>query len=44
MQEWVCDERKKGIANEFKYFFDPNGGNVVGRNSKSMQFFFVENC
>jgi hypothetical protein len=25
-------------------FFYPNGGNVVERNSKSMQFFFLENC
>jgi hypothetical protein len=23
---------------------DPNGGNVAERNSKSMQFFFLENC
>jgi membrane carboxypeptidase/penicillin-binding protein PbpC len=29
---------------KFYLFFDPNGGNVAGRNSKSMQFFFLENC
>jgi hypothetical protein len=23
---------------------DPNGGNVEEQNSKSMQFFFLENC
>jgi hypothetical protein len=23
---------------------DPNGGNVVEKNSKSKQFFFLENC
>jgi hypothetical protein len=23
---------------------NPNGGNVAKRNSKSMQFFFLENC
>jgi hypothetical protein len=23
-------------------FFDPNDGNVAGRNSKSMRFFFLE--
>jgi hypothetical protein len=42
-----CDERKNGIANEFQMDLenvDPNGGNVVERNSKSMQFFFLENC
>jgi hypothetical protein len=26
----------------YYYFFDPNGGNVAERNSKSMQFFFLE--
>jgi hypothetical protein len=36
--EWVCDERKNGIANKFQFFFNPNGGNVAERNSKSMQF------
>jgi hypothetical protein len=35
---------KKGIANEVQFFFDPNGGNVAGRNSKFMQFFFLEKC
>jgi hypothetical protein len=28
----------------FNLFFYPNGGNVAERNSKSMQFFFLENC
>jgi hypothetical protein len=37
-------KEKKGSANKFQIFSDPNGGNVVGRNSKSMQFFFLENC
>jgi hypothetical protein len=37
-------KEKKGIANEFQIFFDPKGGNVEGRNSKSMQFLFLENC
>jgi hypothetical protein len=36
-------KEKKGIANEFQKKFDPNGGNVAERNSKSMQFFFLEN-
>jgi hypothetical protein len=40
----VCDERKKGIANEFQIFLNSNGGNVERRNSKSMQFLFLENC
>jgi hypothetical protein len=38
---------KNGIANKFQMDFkniDPNGGNVVERISKSMQFFFLENC
>jgi hypothetical protein len=38
---------KKKIANEFQMDFknvDPNDGNVAERNSKSMQFFFLENC
>jgi hypothetical protein len=45
--EWVCDERKNGIANKFQMEFknvDPHGVNVVERNSKSMQFFSLENC
>jgi hypothetical protein len=37
-------ERKKGIANKFQFFFNPNSGNVEGINSKSMQFLFLENC
>jgi hypothetical protein len=37
-------ERKRGIANKFQFFFNPNGGKVARRNSKSMQFFFLENC
>jgi hypothetical protein len=32
-------EKKELLTN-----LDPNSGNVVGRNSKSMQFFFLENC
>jgi hypothetical protein len=43
----VFDERKNGIANEFRMDLknvDSNGGNVAGRNSQSMQFFFLENC
>jgi hypothetical protein len=35
---------KKGIANKFQIFLYFNGGNVAKRNSKSMQFFFLENC
>jgi hypothetical protein len=38
----ACDERKNEIANKFQMdlkIVDPNGGNVVERNSKSMQFF-----
>jgi hypothetical protein len=41
----ACDERKNGISNKFQVDlkkFDPNGGNVVERNSKSMQFFFLK--
>jgi hypothetical protein len=26
------------------FVFDPNSGNVTERNSKSMQFFFLEHC
>jgi hypothetical protein len=37
-------ERKKEIANKFHLKKNPNNGNVAGRNSKSMQFFFLENC
>jgi hypothetical protein len=37
-------KEKKGIANKFQIFFNSNGGNVEGRNSKSMQFLFLENC
>jgi hypothetical protein len=35
-------KEKKGIANKFEIFSDPNSGNVVGRNSKSMQFSFLK--
>jgi hypothetical protein len=45
--EWVCDERKNGIAKQFQMDLknvNPNGGNVAERNSRSMQFFFHENC
>jgi hypothetical protein len=40
-------ERKNGIANKFQMDFknvDSNGGNIAERNSKSMQFLFLENC
>jgi hypothetical protein len=37
-------KEKKGIANEFQIFLDLNDGNVARKNSKSMQFFFLENC
>jgi hypothetical protein len=42
----VCNERKNKIANKFQMDFknvNPNSGNVAKRNSKSMQFFFLEN-
>jgi hypothetical protein len=35
---------KTELLTNFKFFFDSNGGNVAERNSKSMQFFFLENC
>jgi hypothetical protein len=35
---------KTEFANEFQKKFNPNGGNFAKRNSKSMQFFFPENC
>jgi hypothetical protein len=35
---------KTGFANKFHLFFYPNSGNVAERISKSMQFFFLENC
>jgi hypothetical protein len=35
---------KTELLTIFKCFFDPNDGNVAERNSKSMQFFFLENC
>jgi hypothetical protein len=41
------DERMNGIANKFQMDLknvDPDGGDVAERNSKSMQFFFLENC
>jgi hypothetical protein len=44
--EWVCNERKNRIANKLQMDLknvDPNGGNVEEGNSKSMQFFFLEN-
>jgi hypothetical protein len=34
---------KTELLTNFKFFY-PNGGNVAERNSKSMQFFFLENC
>jgi hypothetical protein len=27
--EWVCDERKNGIADKFQIFLNPNSGNVA---------------
>jgi hypothetical protein len=39
--------KKNGIANKFQMDLkniDPNSGNVAERNSKSMQFFFLESC
>jgi hypothetical protein len=36
-------KEKKELLTNFD-FFRSNGGNVAGRNSKSMQFFFLENC
>jgi hypothetical protein len=39
--------KEKKITNEFEINsknVNPNGGNVAERNSKSMQFFFLENC
>jgi hypothetical protein len=38
---------RKKIVNEFQIDFkniDSNSGNVAKRNSKSMQFFVLENC
>jgi hypothetical protein len=35
---------KTKLLTNFKFFSDPNGGNVAERNSKSMQFFFLKNC
>jgi hypothetical protein len=35
---------KMELLTNFNFFPNPNGGNVVERNSKSMQFFFLENC
>jgi hypothetical protein len=29
-------KEKKGIVNKYQIFFDPKGGNVAGRNSKSI--------
>jgi hypothetical protein len=33
-------KEKKGIANKFQKKSNPNGGNVAGRNSKSLVFGF----
>jgi hypothetical protein len=35
-------KEKKELLTNFNFFFYPNGGNVEGRNSKSMQFLFLE--
>jgi hypothetical protein len=32
LNQWICDERKNGIANKFQFFSDPNGGNVAESN------------
>jgi hypothetical protein len=37
-------KEKKELLTSFNFFSNPNGGNVAERNSKSMQFFFLENC
>jgi hypothetical protein len=37
-------KEKIELLTNFNFFLDPNGRNVVERNSKSMQFFFPENC
>jgi hypothetical protein len=34
---------KTKLLTNFKFYY-PNGGNVVENISKSMQFFFLENC
>jgi hypothetical protein len=36
-------KEKKELLTKFN-FLNSNGGNVAGRNSKSMRFFFLENC
>jgi hypothetical protein len=36
-------KEKKELLTKFNFFVIPNGGNVARRNSKSMQFFFLEN-
>jgi hypothetical protein len=44
---YAHDERKNGIANKFQLdlkIINPKGGNVGGKNSKSMQFLFTKNC
>jgi hypothetical protein len=35
---------KMELLTNFNFFFYPNGGNVAERISKSIQFFFLENC
>jgi hypothetical protein len=40
-------KRKTELLTNFKWkvkTVDPDDGNVVERNPKSMQFFFLENC
>jgi hypothetical protein len=34
--------KKRGIANEFQFFFDPNGGNVEIKPTNKIQSFFSE--
>jgi hypothetical protein len=46
MAQWVCDERKNGIAYKLKIVLknvNPNDRNVAERNLKSA-IFFLENC
>jgi hypothetical protein len=44
---WVCDEKKIEIADKFQMDLknvDSNDRNIPERDSKSMQFFLLENC
>jgi hypothetical protein len=37
-------KEKTELLINFEFFSIFNGGNVAERNSKSMRFFFLENC